>query len=347
MGFEKWLSGINLETGSKRMNVFILCVIVFFASTILTYIVRRWAVNKSILDFPNERSSHLIPTPRGGGIAIAFTWFLAITFLFLRQGIDSSLFFALLCGIPISVIGLVDDLFTISPKVRLFIQVASATLALFFLGGLNSIDVGFSLLTVPYLFSIFAIIGIVWFTNLFNFLDGIDGYISAEVIFIGVAFFVLFGGIPPVLLAFVTAGFLVWNWQPAKIFMGDVGSTLLGFTIGVFAVYYQKCGDSSIVIWLMLTSLFWFDASLTLFRRWRNGETLSKAHRKHGYQRIVQSGVSHQRTVLYSALINLFIMALVWLDIQFPTYSLLFFGLNLISLYFVIRLVDIRFPFQK
>ena len=329
------------------MTIFVFCVLIFLISFTLTYIVRRWAIFKSVLDHPNERSSHTIATPRGGGIAITFTWFLAITFLFLRIDIDSSLFFALLCGIPISVIGLVDDVFTISPKVRLFIQVASATLALIFLRGLNSIDLGFALLTVPYLFSIMSIIGIVWFTNLFNFLDGIDGYISGEVIFIGFAYFLLFGGIPTVLLAVITAGFLVWNWQPAKIFMGDVGSTLLGFTVGVFAVYYQNIGESSIVIWLMLTSLFWFDASLTLFRRWRNGETLSKAHKKHAYQRIVQSGFSHQKTVIYSLLINLSILGLVWLTIRFPNYSLLFLIVNVVYLYLNMRLVDSRFPFQK
>lgn len=329
------------------MNVFVFCVIVFFASILLTYIVRRWAINRSVLDFPNERSSHSIPTPRGGGIAIAVTWFLAITFLFLRKDIDSALFFALLCGLPISVIGLVDDVITISPKVRLFVQVASAATALIFLGGLIGIDIGFIHLSVPFLFSIIAVIGIVWFTNLFNFLDGIDGYISAEVIFVGFAFSLLFGEVPPALLAAVTAGFLVWNWQPAKIFMGDVGSTLLGFTIGIFAVHYQNSGDSSIFIWLMLTSLFWFDASLTLYRRWRNGETLSKAHKKHAYQRIVQSGFSHQKTVVYSLLINLSILGLVLLAIRYPNYSVLFFGINIVYLFLVMKIVDKRFPFQK
>lgn len=329
------------------MNIFIFCVIVFFASILLTYIVRRWAINRSVLDLPNERSSHSIPTPRGGGIAIAVTWFLAITFLFLRKDIDSALFFALLCGLPISVIGLVDDVITISPKVRLFVHVASAATALIFLGGLIGIDIGFINLSVPFLFSIIAVVGIVWFTNLFNFLDGIDGYISTEVIFIGFGAFFVLGVFPPMVLAVVTAGFLVWNWQPAKIFMGDVGSTLLGFTMGVFAVHYQNSGDSSIVIWLMLTSLFWFDASLTLYRRWRNGETLSKAHKKHAYQRIVQSGFSHQKTVVYSLLINLSILVLVWLTIRFPNYSLLFLGINIAYLYLVMKMVDRQFPFQK
>jgi UDP-N-acetylmuramyl pentapeptide phosphotransferase/UDP-N-acetylglucosamine-1-phosphate transferase len=319
----------------------------FLTSLFLTLIVRKWAIKRAIIDIPNERSSHSIPTPRGGGIAIAVTWFLVITFLFLRKDIDSALFLALLCGLPISISGLVDDVITISPKIRLFVQVASAAMALVFLGGLPSINIGFGLFAVPYLFSIMAIIGIVWFTNLFNFLDGIDGYISTEIIFIDIASFLLFNTLPPFVLAVVTAGFLLWNWQPAKIFMGDVGSTLLGFTIGVFAIYYQNKSDSSIIAWLMLTSLFWFDASLTLYRRWRNGETLSKAHRKHAYQRVVQSGFSHQKTVLYSIVINLFILVLVWLAIHYPAYSLLFFGVNIIYLYCIMQLVDKRFPFPK
>jgi len=324
-----------------------LSIVLFILSILLTLLVKHFTIRKSILDLPNERSSHSLPTPRGGGIAIAITWFLAITYLYIRKYIDSTPFFALLCGLPISVIGLVDDVITISPRVRFFVQVICATIAIFLLGGLNIINIGFQVISFPYLFSIVAVFGIVWFTNLFNFLDGIDGYISAEVIFIGFAFFLLFGEVPPALLAVVTAGFLVWNWQPAKIFMGDVGSTLLGFTMGVFAVYYQNEGVASILIWIMLTSLFWFDATLTLYRRWRNNEKLSQAHRKHAYQRIVQAGFSHQKTVLYGISINFLILLLVLIAIKYPELTLVMLLVNLLLLYYIVRLVDQKFPFQK
>jgi len=324
-----------------------LSIVLFILSILLTLLVKHFTIRKSILDLPNERSSHFLPTPRGGGIAIAITWFLAITYLYIRKDIDSTPFFALLCGLPISVIGLVDDVITISPRVRFFVQVICATIAIFLLGGLNIINIGFQVISFPYLFSIVAVFGIVWFTNLFNFLDGIDGYISAEVIFIGFAFFLLFGEVPPALLAVVTAGFLVWNWQPAKIFMGDVGSTLLGFTMGVFAVYYQNEGVASILIWIMLTSLFWFDATLTLYRRWRNNEKLSQAHRKHAYQRIVQAGFSHQKTVLYGISINFLILLLVLIAIKYPELTLVMLLVNLLLLYYIVRLVDQKFPFQK
>jgi len=306
----------------------------------------RWAISRSVLDLPNERSSHSTPTPRGGGIAIAITWFLTIIYLFFRRELDAQLFWALLCGIPIFAIGLIDDIITISPKVRFVVQIVSAAIAVFLLGGLKSIDIGYRTLSVPYLFSLIAIIGVVWFTNLFNFLDGIDGYISSEVIFIGFAIFFLFGDLAPAFLAIITAGFLVWNWQPAKIFMGDVGSTLLGFTIGVFAIHYQNTGESSIFIWLMLTSLFWFDATLTLCRRWRNGEKLSQAHRKHVYQRIVQAGFSHQKTVVYGIMINFFILLLVIIAIKYPKLLLVMLLVNVMVLYYIVRLVDKRFQFK-
>jgi UDP-N-acetylmuramyl pentapeptide phosphotransferase/UDP-N-acetylglucosamine-1-phosphate transferase len=321
------------------------CFVVFLTSVSGVYFFRAFANKKSILDIPNERSSHVNPTPRGGGIVIAIIWFLAISFGFLSKAIDASLYLALICGIPVSAVGLIDDIIVISPKVRMFVQLVSASLAVFSLGGLSSVDVGFTQLSVPFVFDILSVIGIVWFTNLFNFLDGIDGYISAEIIFIGLAFFLLYGMVPPLLLATVTGGFLVWNWQPAKIFMGDAGSTLLGFSIGVFAIFYQNINQSSIIIWIILTSLFWFDATFTLLRRLRNHEKLSIAHKKHAYQRIVQAGFSHQKTVLYSLVINLGILGLVFISIKFPGLLLVALGADILYLYVVLRLVDKRFPF--
>jgi len=321
--------------------------ITFLCSLFFTYLVKIYAVKKAILDFPNKRSLHSVPIPRGGGIAIAFTWFLAICLLFFLNEIESKLFYALLCGIPISLIGLFDDIKSISPRIRLSVQVISAIASLLVLHGINSIDFGIGTIHIPVLFSIIAIFAIIWYTNLFNFLDGIDGYLSSEVIFIGIAFYLFFGAIPPLLLSMVVAGFMVWNWHPAKIFMGDTGSTLLGFTIGVFSVYYQKIGVSSILFWLMLTSLFWFDATLTLFRRWRNNENLSTAHRKHAYQRIVQAGFNHHKVVLYSIVINIIIMILVWFCLINPNMLLLLFFVNIIFLYVLVKLIDNRFPFPK
>jgi len=328
------------------MGNLLFCIIAFLVSSLGAYLCLLYTKKKAILDLPNERSSHSTPTPRGGGIAIASTWFLAVLVLFVRKNIEPSLFYALLCGIPISIIGLLDDVYTLSPKVRICIQISSAIGAILFLGGISSIHIGFTELYAPVLFSSLAVIGVVWFTNLFNFLDGIDGYISTEVIYIGIAAYIFFGMAPPLILAAITAGFLLWNWQPAKIFMGDVGSTLLGFTIAVFAIYYQNTNEASLIVWLMISSLFWFDATLTLYRRWRNKEKLSKAHKKHAYQRAVLSGLSHQRTVLFAMAVNIPILGLAWLGIVFPALTVPVLAANIAYLYMVVRVVDKKQPFH-
>jgi Fuc2NAc and GlcNAc transferase len=312
-----------------------------------TFIIRKIATKRNILDIPNIRSSHIQPVPRGGGLAIAISWYVAIIILTLFKEIQTNLFLAIICSIPVATVGLLDDVLNISPKIRLIVQILSSALAVYFLGGLKSIDLGFTILHSSYIFSFAAILGIVWFTNLFNFLDGIDGFVSLEIIYISFAACLILGLKLPLILAASTIGFLLWNWQPAKIFMGDVGSTLLGFTVGIFAIYYQNTNESSVVIWLMLASLFWFDATITLFRRWRNHEKLSVAHRKHAYQRMVQFGFSHQKTVIYSGVINLSIMGLTWLAVLNPTILIPLFAINILYLYVLIRLIDRRFPFPK
>ena len=130
-----------------------------------------------------------------------------------------------------------------------------------------------------------------------------------------------------------------------EIFMGDVGSTLLGFTVGVFAINYQNINKSSILIWLMLSSLFWFDATLTLIRRLKNHEKLSEPHKKHAYQRIVQFGFSHQKTVIIATAINCVIFTLIILSISYPRYILIFFLLNIVLLLYILNIVDRKLPF--
>jgi Fuc2NAc and GlcNAc transferase len=258
----------------------------------------------------------------------------------IEKEIPDNLLIALLCGAPITVIGLVDDVNPVSPKFRLIVQVLCASLAVYFLGGFHSIDLGFASLHSSYLLNILGVIGIVWLINLFNFLDGIDGYLSVEIIFICLSAFFLLGITLPLLLAAATLGFLIWNWQPAKIFMGDVGSTLLGFTIGVFAIHFQNINLSTILFWLMITSLFWFDATVTIIRRIKNREKLFEAHKKHAYQRLVQSGFSHRKTVIWSLGINFIIFILAWISLTLPMLLLPLFCINLFILFIVMRIVD-------
>ncbi|WP_345993697.1 glycosyltransferase family 4 protein [Sulfurimonas sp. HSL-1716] len=284
----------------------------FILSTILTYLIKNYAIKKSLFAHVNERSSHTIPVPHGGGIAIAVTWFAGLLYLYLNDQIGQNLFYALITGVIISAVSYLDDLFELSAKFRLFAQTLVAVLGLYFLGGFENLDIGIFVINNQIITNIFAFFLIVWFVNLYNFLDGIDGYAGSEAVFLAIAGYLFFGGGHFLVLAVTVLGFLVWNWHKAKIFMGDVGSTLLGYNIAVFTIYYANRDSSNLWVWIILFGVFWFDATLTLFRRYKNREKLSQAHRKHAYQRLTQSGWDHSKVVIYSIFVNIVLFLLVY-----------------------------------
>jgi len=318
---------------------------IFMASLFLTYLIRTYALKKSLLATVNERSSHTTPTPHGGGIAIAVTWFLGLVYLFTCKEIEPTLFYALLCGSLLSVVSYFDDLYELSPKLRLLVQAGVSVAGLYALGGLEQIDFGFWMIENPLITNVLAFLGIMWFINLYNFLDGIDGYAGSEAIFLAIAGWLLFGGDHFLILVASVAGFLVWNWHRAKIFMGDVGSTLLGYTVAIFALYYQNSGFS-IFIWIILFGLFWFDATLTLIRRYKNHEKLSQAHRKHAYQRLVQSGILHDRVVFFALGINLVLLILGYSAFIQPSNVMGYLMVAVLVLYGAMKIVDKRKKFE-
>jgi UDP-N-acetylmuramyl pentapeptide phosphotransferase/UDP-N-acetylglucosamine-1-phosphate transferase len=329
------------------MNDLLFYPAILVSSFILTFIVRKVAIRNSILDLPNERSSHSSPVPRGGGIAVVTVLFAGLIFLYFSRLIDRKIFFALLAGLPLSVMGLLDDLFHLKPGPRFLVQIICSSIALFILGGLQQISVFALNISSAYILYPVALIAIVWSANLFNFLDGIDGYLTSEIIFIGIAIFSLTGDKIGLLLSLTSLGFLYWNWQKAKIFMGDVGSTILGYTVAVLAIYHQNNNSSSIVVWLILSSVFWFDATITIYRRIRNREHISQAHKKHAYQRIVQAGFSHQKTVLFAVLLNVIGYILAFLSLHFQKYDWSFLVADLIILYLAVKAIDRKYPFLK
>ncbi len=308
-------------------------LILFIVSAVLTYGIKVLALKKAVMDIPNERSSHTVPTPRGGGAAIIMTFYMGL--FYFRESIDTQLFEALLCGLPVAFIGLIDDIVTLSSKIRFLIQSISAGLALYFLGGVISIDfVVFEL--QGWWLNIIAFFAMVWLTNLYNFLDGIDGYAGSEAVIVGLGLFILFYNPLGLVIVAAALGFLLFNWHQASIFMGDIGSTTLGFIFAVFVFYDTE--DGSIYAWLVLLSLFWFDATLTLIRRYLNGERISQAHKKHGYQRLVQSGWSHNKVVWYALMFNLIFLGLLYIVDN----VLMVFVLNMISLVGIIKYIDNR-----
>jgi UDP-N-acetylmuramyl pentapeptide phosphotransferase/UDP-N-acetylglucosamine-1-phosphate transferase len=317
-------------------------IVLLLTSFSLTYFIKNYAIKKSLVATVNERSSHTIPTPHGGGIAIALTWFVGLEYLYFTNQIDDSLFYALLVGTAISIVSFFDDIYELSPKLRLITQALVSVGGLLYLGGLDSINLGFFIIENQIVTNIFAFFMIVWFINLYNFLDGINGYAGSEAVFLAFAGFVLFGGAHFGVLAVAVLGFLFWNWNKAKIFMGDVGSTLLGYNVAIFTLYYANQESSNLWIWIILFGLFWFDATLTLWRRKRNGEQLSQAHKKHAYQRLTQSGWSHYKVTNYSIGLNFVLFAIVY----FVSNIFVAFLLALVVLFISMKFVDAKKKFE-
>lgn len=317
-------------------------VILFLISFLLTYFIKNYAIKKSFVATVNDRSSHTVPTPHGGGIAIAITWFAGIIYLYFIDKIETNLFYALLVGAVISIVSFFDDLYELSAKIRLIVQAGVALIGIYLIGGLESIDLGFFIVKNQVFTNIFAFFMIVWFINLTNFIDGINGYVGSEFVFLGIAGVVLFGDVHLGVLAVSVLGFLYWNWNKAKIFMGDVGSTLLGYNIAIFTIYYSNQEATNFWIWIVLFAVFWFDATLTLIRRKLNGEKLSEAHKKHAYQRLTQAGWSHYKVTNYLIIVNVVLFCLLY----FISNVFISYILSVFLLYFIMKLVDKKKPFS-
>ena len=317
-------------------------IILFLISFLLTYFIKNYMIKKSLVATVNERSSHTVPTPHGGGIALSITWFIGLIYLYLVGEIETNLFYALLVGCVISIVSFFDDIYELSPKTRLITQAIVAIGGLYFLGGFETLTFGIFDIHNPILTNIFAFFMIIWFINLYNFLDGINGYAGSEAVFLALAGFILFGGNHFLVLAVATLGFLYWNWNKAKIFMGDVGSTLLGYNIAIFTIYYANHEAANFWIWIILFSLYWIDATLTLVRRQLNKEKLSQAHKKHFYQRLNQSGWSHYKVTNYSIGMNLCLFIIVYLFSNI----LISLVISAILLLFVIKYIDLKKGFE-
>ncbi len=305
---------------------------ILLSSFILTYGIKKYTIHKELLDHPNERSSHDKAVPRTGGLAIIISFFAGLFYLYLSDMIEQKLLFAFLCSIPLIFISFLDDLYTLSAKLRFSVQVLTVILALYFIGS-ESI----------YLNILFAL-GMLWLINLYNFLDGIDGYAVSEVVFVSLASYLIFQNELLLVLGVSALGFLPFNWQKASIFMGDVGSTFLGFALGVMVVYHVRL-PSDIAIWLILLAVFWIDATWTLYRRFKSGKKLTKAHKMHFFQRAIELGLSHKNITLYAVFINLsaFFMVYLFKESQFIYVVLVIY---LIMLFFIAKIIDKRVPFK-
>jgi len=267
-------------------------------SLALVGLVRRYALQQALLDMPSERSSHTVPTPRGGGlgmIAACFAVFALVARPVARQ--EWALAAALLGVAAVAVVGWLDDHGSLPVAPRLTVHL------------LAGLAVAWLALDVPGPFGLLGVAGAAWWVfwtvsaiNVTNFMDGIDGLIGLQALVFGLHLLLLqTGGAAAVAGAALTGaalGFLVWNWSPARIFMGDVGSASLGVFMAMAGVLSQRhTGLPISQAFLPLFPIF-LDASVTLVRRWRRGEQLTQPHRSHLYQRLANSGWGHARVSL-------------------------------------------------
>ncbi len=269
-------------------------------STALTRLVLAWLRRRAILDLPNERSSHVVPTPRGGGWGIMLTLLPAMVLAALAGGAPPAAFPVLGGCCLLLAVSWADDRRNLTARLRLLTQAAAVA------AGLAAMPADALILQglLP-LWGDRLVAGLawVWFVNLYNFMDGIDGIAGSETaaVGIGVAAVALAAGLEPgpgwigAAAAGAALGFLVWNWHPAKLFMGDVGSVPLGYVLGWLLL--TLAGRGQWVAAVLLPSYFLADATITLLRRLIRGEQVWKAHREHFYQRAVQAGLSHARVV--------------------------------------------------
>ena len=309
-------------------------IFLFSIITIFSYLgvewFRRWSLRRNLFDVPNERSSHTTPTPRGGGLIIVLISLSVYSIYSLTQ--TGTFVWSYVVGaILVAGISWLDDLYTISFIWRFAVHVAAALLVIFSVGYFGDIFILFARQSPVnelggWLLTFFWI---VWLTNAYNFMDGIDGIAGIQAFSAGIGWLVIgkvfgadstgfYGGV----IAFTGLGFLIQNWQPARIFMGDVGSAFLGYTFAVLPLLFERemgtifQNNYQLALGgVFLNWLFLFDTIYTFMRRLLRKERFWEAHRGHIYQKLVSEGHSHQFIAnLYGVISGLTIFATVlWL----------------------------------
>ena len=290
--------------------------LLFLLSAALTFQIRRSALHKQLFDIPNDRSLHTVPTPRGGGSAIVLVFFVAVAALTTTDYVTTTNTAILIgCGSIVAFTGFLDDRQLLShARSRLVLHFVAAVIAVSVLGGLPTLPVFGTDVRLGVFGGILATTYLVWLLNLFNFMDGIDGISGAEVVSVcGAAAFLIHRTTHdyniaslPLALAAATLGFLVFNWPPAKIFMGDVGSGFVGFIIGIFSLIAADSAGLLGWVWVILLGVFIVDATVTLIGRLFRKQKPHVAHRSHAFQHLALRFGSHKPVTIGVVAINLF-----------------------------------------
>ncbi|MDU8361878.1 glycosyltransferase family 4 protein [Pseudomonas syringae group sp. J309-1] len=280
----------------------------------LTWVLRRYALARSLMDIPNARSSHSLPTPRGGGVAIVLSFLLALLVMqFETPGAWHAPLALSGAGLVVAILGFLDDHGHIAARWRLLGHFSAAIWGLYWLGGLPPFSLFGATFDLGWIGHVLTLFYLVWMLNLYNFMDGIDGIASVEAICVclGACLIYVLSGhgsliVLPLLLAAAVAGFLFWNFPPARIFMGDAGSGFLGVIIGLLSLQAAWAEPSLLWSWLILLGVFIVDATATLIRRLVRGDKVYEAHRSHAYQFASRRFGRHLPVTLGVMAINVF-----------------------------------------
>ncbi len=317
-----------------------IALIATLASAALTGVMRRFAAACGVIDLPNARSSHQSPTPRAGGIGIVLTALAATAIAMLVGSVSVQSGMALIGGgAAVAVIGFLDDRRGRSARLRLLVHFGAAVWALAWLGGLPPLQFGNQVVSLGWFGYALGALGIVWVLNLFNFMDGIDGIAASEAAFVAFAAVLLSAtgseGMTVVAIVFggASIGFLGWNWPPAKIFMGDVGSGFLGYFVAVMALVAARHDPAVVWVWLTLGAVFFVDTTTTFIRRLMRRERVYEAHRDHAYQKLSRRWRSHNRVTSAVLLVNLlWILPCAYLARGYPAYAAWLFVISMVPL---------------
>jgi Fuc2NAc and GlcNAc transferase len=247
----------------------------------------------------------------------------------------------MVAGIAIAAVGYLDDRWQLTARTRLAVHLAAAVFVIALLGGIPAPELVRWGLGGFWIGFAFAVLVVVWGTNLFNFMDGIDGIAASEAIFVSTAGAYLNwldggdSGVTAVMvcLSAATAGCLIWNWPPARIFMGDVGSGFLGFMVTVLMISACNRGSVPIEVLPILGGVFVVDATVTLIRRFMRGDRWLEAHRMHAYQHLARKWQGHKPVTLLVIAINLgWLLPWAYVANRFSTNAHIFFGIAMLPL---------------
>ncbi len=306
--------------GLTDLTLLILAAAILITNYFFTKWFIRYAKVKRITDYPTERSSHEVPTPRGGGVGfVLFTVLGTVLFAFITGiGNHTELIIFITAALFVAILGWFDDKNDLSKRVRFSVQLFSALIILLLIGNFTSLYLPNGVYI--HLGILGLLPGLIWITgntNIYNFMDGVDGIASVQALSAAAGWIVMaFLWDQPSLMALNVflfcgvASFLMFNWSPAKIFMGDAGSLFLGFTFGAMPFLAASTLDQlsvGMAVWIggLLLWPFLFDGAFTIFRRLLRGENIFQAHRSHLYQKMNIGGWKHKSISLIYLLFSM------------------------------------------